>query len=135
MADDPTSYAHLTFNAPLSEARSDQLSRRLAAARPSTIVDVGCGWGEQLLRVAAEAHEARAVGIDTDRALLERGRASATARGLGDRVELREQDAASHADHADAPEVRERADDHRNRWLRGYRHGLGFAYLTLGRPG
>lgn len=23
---------------------------------------------------------------------------------------------------------------HRNRWLRGYQQGFGFAYLTLGRP-
>ncbi len=37
--------------------------------------------------------------------------------------------------HADAEAVRDRADTHRNRWLRGYRHGFGFAYLTLGRPG
>lgn len=38
----------------------------------------------------------------------------------------------------DAPEadqVRARADAHRERWLRGYRGVLGFAYLTLGVPG
>ena len=34
--------------------------------------------------------------------------------------------------HPDADQVRQRADEHRNRWLRGYRAGLGFAYLTLG---
>lgn len=38
-------------------------------------------------------------------------------------------------EHADAESVRDRADTHRNRWLRGYRQGFGFAYLTLGRPG
>ena len=37
-------------------------------------------------------------------------------------------------EHADAESVRDRADTHRNRWVRGYKHGFGFAYLTLGRP-
>lgn len=27
-----------------------------------------------------------------------------------------------------------RADEHRRRWLNGYRNGFGFAYLTLGVP-
>lgn len=35
--------------------------------------------------------------------------------------------------HPDASEIRARADNHRNQWLRGYRNVLGFAYLTLGR--
>lgn len=40
----------------------------------------------------------------------------------------------THQDHAEAERVRAEADAHRDRWLRGYRHGLGFAYLTLGVP-
>ena len=36
--------------------------------------------------------------------------------------------------HPKAPEIREKADAHRNWWLRGHRGLLGFAYLTLGRP-
>jgi hypothetical protein len=39
-----------------------------------------------------------------------------------------------HGDEPDASEIRAKADTHRNQWLRGYRHLLGFAYLTLGRP-
>ena len=243
MADGPSSYAHLTFNAPLSDERADRLARRLAEAGPATVVDVGCGWGELLLRVTAAAPGAVATGLDTDGTLLERARAAAADRGLDDRVSFVEQDAASYAepadtvvcvgsthafgrsderdavvalrelvrpggrlllgdafweptgpvdrnlvwedllelpdlpglvesavgsglrplwietatraewevfesgfladdeewllrnhDHPDAARVRERSDDHRTRWLRGYRHGLGFAYLTLGRP-
>lgn len=34
----------------------------------------------------------------------------------------------------DADEMRTRADEHREQWLRGYRDVLGFAYLTLGAP-
>jgi SAM-dependent methyltransferase len=39
---------------------------------------------------------------------------------------------AAHRDHPDAAGVREQADRHRGRWMRGYRGRLGFAYLTLG---
>lgn len=38
------------------------------------------------------------------------------------------------ATHPEAASVRSKADAHRNRWLRGYYHALGYAYLTLGRP-
>ncbi len=31
----------------------------------------------------------------------------------------------------DDPQVRARADEHRSRWLRGYRGVMGLAYLTL----
>jgi SAM-dependent methyltransferase len=37
----------------------------------------------------------------------------------------------ANADHLEAPAARERVDDHRTRWLHGYRGVLGFAYLTL----
>jgi len=40
----------------------------------------------------------------------------------------------THAGHGEAERIRIAADEHRARWLRGYRNGLGFAYLTLGRP-
>lgn len=40
----------------------------------------------------------------------------------------------ANADHPEAPAARVRVDDHRNRWLNGYRGVLGFAYLTLVAP-
>lgn len=40
----------------------------------------------------------------------------------------------AHAEHPDAASVRAAADEHRTRWLRGYRGAFGFAYLTLGVP-
>ncbi|MBA3249834.1 MAG: class I SAM-dependent methyltransferase, partial [Geodermatophilaceae bacterium] len=214
----------------------------LAAARPADVLDVGCGWGELLLRIAAAAPSASGSGVDTDERVLTRARAAAAERGLAERVgflrrsadELDEpadlvvcvgsshalaggQPAAlagllglvrpggqllfgdgiweprgrvdedlvyddvlalpdlagmveaaidagfrplyvetanhdewdafesgyladdeewllTHAEHVDAARIRAAADEHRTRWLRGYRNGLGFAYLTLGRP-
>ena len=38
---------------------------------------------------------------------------------------------AAHPDHPEAAEIRQRVDEHRSYWLRGYRGLLGFAYLTL----
>jgi len=82
MSESPGYYEHLTFNAPLSEARADALVARLAAARPASILDVGCGWGELLLRLAAALPGAEVRGVDTDDRLLDRGRANAVQRGL-----------------------------------------------------
>src|SRR4051794_195321 len=91
MSDDeqPTRYAHLTFNAPLSETRADAIAARLAAGRPGSVLDVGCGWAELLLRVVARAPDATGVGVDTDERVLARGRSAARERGLADRVILR----------------------------------------------
>jgi len=242
MTDGPTYYGYLTFNSPLSDQRADALARRLTACAPATVLDIGCGWGELLLRILAAAPGARGRGIDTDRRVLDRGRDAAAARGLGERVDLTAApgaeagepadlvlcvgsthaladelgpalaalrrlvtpggrlllgegfwaergpvdrtrvwedilampdlgglvDAAvaagfrplhvetantdewdafesgyladseewllTHGDHPRAEEVRVEADEHRRRWLQGYRHGLGFGYLTLGVP-
>jgi SAM-dependent methyltransferase len=236
--DTPGFYEHLTFNAPLSDARADALAARLAARSPSSVLDVGCGWGELLLRVASRASGARAVGVDTEERHLERGRARARELGLGSRVRFearRGDEVTDPADvvicigssqafgesaaeslaalrplvrpggclvlgegtwetrgpvepdrvwddvvslpsvagltdmavaagyrplwveaateeelfafesgyladleewlmtHDDAA-VRARADEHRSRWLHGYRNAFGFAYLTLGVP-
>lgn len=246
MSDAPGFYEHLTFNAPLSGARADALADRLAArlaatvgaSAPATVLDVGCGWGELLLRVVERAPGAQGLGVDTEERHLERGRAEAAARGLASRVtfdnrpgdDLTEPadvvlcigsshafgdsaaealaglrrlvrpggrlvlgegtwevrgpvepervwddvvalpsvagltdlaveagyrplwvEAASEDElfafesgyladleewllHHDDSEVRARADEHRSRWLHGYRNAFGFAYLTLGVP-
>ena len=238
MTDAPGFYEHLTFNAPLSDARADALVGRLAAAGPSTVVDVGCGWGELLLRIAARSPRVAALGVDTEERHLERARARARELGVANRVtfqnrpgdELTEPSdvviciGSSHAFgdtpaqalaalrplvrpggrlvlgegtwevrgpvepdrvwddvvalpsvaglvdlaveagyrplwvetadedelfafesgyladleewlmHHDDVAVRARADEHRSRWLHGYRNAFGFAYLTLGVP-
>lgn len=238
MSDAPGFYEHLTFNAPLSDARADALADRLAAAVPTSLLDVGCGWGELLLRLARRLPGAQALGVDTEERHLERGRARARELGIESRVTFANRPGhevgepadtvlcigSSHAfgespaealvalralvrpggrlvlgegtwevrgpvepdrvwedvralpsiaglvDLAveagyrplwveaatpdelfafesgyladleewlmrhDDPEVRARADEHRSRWLHGYRNAFGFAYLTLGVP-
>ncbi len=79
-------YDWLNFNNPISESTADELVRRLAWSDPVEILDVGCGWGEMLLRLLAACPQATGHGIDHDRALLERGEANAAHRSLNDRV-------------------------------------------------
>ncbi len=72
---------------------------------PRTVLDIGSGWGELMLRILAAAPEATGLALDTDEGDLARGRDNARARGL--------------------------VDQHRSFWLRGYYGLLGQAYLTL----
>jgi len=238
----PGCYEHLDFNAPLSAARAEAVARSLTRDRPADVLDVGCGWGRLLLLTVAATDTATGRGVDSDPELLERARADACGRGLGDRVSFTETNLPAPLEPADAvicvgadhafggqsealralrelvrpggrllfgtgfwervpsaeqagvldetPEslpdlaglvdlataeglrplgvqtanrdewerfesgfladweewllryghlpgadaVRRKADGHRDRWLRGYRDVLGFAYLTLGRP-
>jgi cyclopropane fatty-acyl-phospholipid synthase-like methyltransferase len=240
--DGPPHYKYMSFNAPLSEAHANDLADRLAATAPKDALDIGCGWGELLLRVVERTPTATGLGVDTDDRSLERGREAARQRGLDDRVTFlntegekvsRQADLVicigashafggtaqalaalmefvrpggrllfgdglwdsnavvenrslvwedmfelpnlgamvdlavdagyrplfietsstaeldhfesryladyeewlmTHASHPRADEIRARADEHRQRWLHGYRSGFGFAYLTLGRP-
>lgn len=78
-------YARLRWNTPLSDAHAALLLDRLEPA--GRIVDLGCGWGELLLRAVARAGSG--IGVDTDRAALYRGRRAAADRGLA--VEFVEQ--------------------------------------------
>ncbi|MFF6777163.1 SAM-dependent methyltransferase [Streptomyces sp. NPDC012637] len=89
----PTLGAGLTFHGPLSEARAARLIGRLAATGPATVLDIGCGWGELLLRVLDAAPGAKGTGIDINGADLELGRRLAADRGLAERVEYVEESA------------------------------------------
>ncbi|MFJ8056867.1 SAM-dependent methyltransferase [Streptomyces sp. NPDC096142] len=91
--DGPPRLTRLTFHNPLSEARADAIVRRLAGAGPRTVLDIGCGWGELMLRVLAAVPEARGVGVDVNARDLARGRRDAEARGLGGRAEFVEESA------------------------------------------
>jgi SAM-dependent methyltransferase len=85
-ADLPPGLSRLTFHGPLSEARAARFVARLAASQPRTVLDIGCGWGELMLRILTAVPEATGLGLDTDEGDLVRGRGSAQARGLGDRA-------------------------------------------------
>jgi SAM-dependent methyltransferase len=93
--DQPPRLSRLTFHGPLSEARADRMVARLARTRPATVLDIGCGWGELLLRVLAAVPDARGVGIDIRGEDLARGRRGAVARGLAHRVEFVEESAVT----------------------------------------
>lgn len=73
---------------PLSEERADTLTQFVARDLRGTVLDVGCGWAELLLRIVASAPEANGVGIDLDALSVEHGRQLAEQRGLTERVTL-----------------------------------------------
>lgn len=80
-------YGELHWNTPLSLAHAALLGERLDLDDGMTLLDLGCGWGELLTRLVVQAGPtATGVGVDTDGALLERGRRAAADRDLGDRV-------------------------------------------------
>ena len=83
----------LTFMTPLSEERARRLVAFLAEGEPGTVLDIGCGWGELLLRVLASAPDAIGEGVDLDADAIAHGQVLADARGLTDRVNLRVSDA------------------------------------------
>jgi len=87
-------YDSLDFNSPMTDTTADCLVGELAATSPVTVVDIGCGWGELLLRLAAACPDATAVGVDHDESLLDRGRANAVDRSLQSRVTFRAQQEA-----------------------------------------
>lgn len=83
--------AGLTFHGPLSEARAARVVARLAATGTGSVLDIGCGWGELMLRLLAAAPGARGVGIDINADDLALGRRLAAERGLAARVEYAEE--------------------------------------------
>jgi SAM-dependent methyltransferase len=93
MSDDdlPPRLTRLTFHGPLSDARATRLVDRLAGTRPRTVLDIGCGWGELMLRLLEAVPGATGVGLDLNGEDLARGRANAAARGLAGRAEFAEE--------------------------------------------
>ena len=103
MRDDFRRLAHagLTFNAPLSEERASALVSALPISPGHHVLDLGCGWGELLLRILAAHPATTGTGVDTDREALDRGVRAATRRGLHGRVEFVEAPAETFVDVAD----------------------------------
>ena len=109
-------YARMLWNSPLSEAHAALLLDVLDVRDGQTVVDLGCGWAELLLRAVVGAGDAtgvgghgvgvrgvgiRGVGVDTDKTALTRARGLAAARGLADRVTFDAVPAADWAGTAD----------------------------------
>jgi SAM-dependent methyltransferase len=98
-------YSDLEFNAPLDSKHARQLVATLRPLTGASIVDLGCGWAELLLRVLVDEPTAWGVGIDRDATAIERARRNAEARGLHDRVRLDCGDAAAWSDRTDVAVV------------------------------
>ncbi len=79
-------YEWLDFNSPMTDETANRLVARLAAGEPRRILDIGCGWGELLLRLLDACQRATGHGIDRDGVLIDRALANASARRLRDRV-------------------------------------------------
>ena len=93
----PPRLTRLAFHGPLSDARAERLVGRLARTRPGTVLDLGCGWGELMLRILAEVPGAVGTGIDLSDADLARGRDNAATRGLASRVSFIQESAVGTA--------------------------------------
>ncbi|MFE6175136.1 SAM-dependent methyltransferase [Streptomyces sp. NPDC056464] len=93
----PPRLTRLAFHGPLSESRAAALVRRLSRTNPATVLDIGCGWGELMLRVLAATPEATGIGVDLNGDDLDRARSNAEDRGLGRRAEFVEESATKTA--------------------------------------
>jgi cyclopropane fatty-acyl-phospholipid synthase-like methyltransferase len=94
-------HAGLSFNAPLSEERARALVAALPISPGHHVLDLGCGWGELLLRILAAHPASTGTGVDTAKDALDRGVRAAARRGMHERVEFVEADAATFVDLAD----------------------------------
>ncbi|HEY2577717.1 MAG TPA: methyltransferase domain-containing protein [Streptosporangiaceae bacterium] len=98
-------FARMRWNTPLSVEHAELLMDRLDLSPGLQVADIGCAWGELLLRVAGRVRSpgggVRGIGVDTDTRALARGRESARQRGLGEHVEFVEADAVAWRETAD----------------------------------
>lgn len=105
MTDGALEQAHFSamrWNTPLSEAHAELLIERLEPESATTVLDLGCGWGELLIRaVLAAGQDCAGIGVDTDAEQLARGRRAAAERGAGHRVSFVEGEAQAWRQPAD----------------------------------
>ena len=85
-------YGRMRWNTPLSAEHAELLMDRLDLRPGARVADLGCGWGELLLRVVARAGQATGTGLDTDAAALSRARRLAAGRHLDGQVQFTEAD-------------------------------------------
>ena len=92
-----SSLAHVEHSiaAPVGERRAERLLGRLTLGPDASVVDLGCGAGAWLTRLATTAPGTRLVGVDTSATALAEARARAERLGLSGRIEWVQGDAAS----------------------------------------
>ncbi len=93
LATEPPQLTRLTFHGPSPSTAPAGLAERLARTGPATVLDIGCGWGELMLRVLEAVPGATGVGVDLKAEDLARGRRAAEERGLAGRVRFLEESA------------------------------------------
>jgi cyclopropane fatty-acyl-phospholipid synthase-like methyltransferase len=91
----------MRWNTPLSEDHADLLLQRLDLVAGNDVLDLGCGWGELLMRAVVRDPASRGTGVDNAEWALDRGRDLATERALADRVTFVAGDASTWTDPAD----------------------------------
>ena len=78
--------------APLSDASVRDLIEQLQLPPGASVIDVGCGPAEWLIRIL-ERYDVTGVGVDLSPAVLQRAREEAERRGVADRITFREENA------------------------------------------
>jgi SAM-dependent methyltransferase len=94
-------HAAMRWNAPLSDAHASLLLDAFELEHGERVLDLGCGWGELLLRAVQRRPALTGIGVDNDTVAIVRGRALATERGLDDRVSFQEMPAESWTEPSD----------------------------------
>jgi SAM-dependent methyltransferase len=95
---DDVRHAAMRWNAPLSGAHASILLDALQPEDATSVLDLGCGWGEMLMRAVQRGSALTGTGVDSDATAILRGRGLAAERGLGERVRLVEAPADSWAE-------------------------------------
>ena len=94
-------YGKMRWNTPLSEDHAGLLIERLAMAPGDDVLDLGCGWGELLIRTIAQTPHTSGTGVDNAEWALDRGRALALERDVADRAKFVAHDASTWTSPAD----------------------------------
>lgn len=99
-------YGRMRWNTPLSEEHAGLLLAQLGIGPGASVLDLGCGWAELLLRAVAAGGKAgcepvTGIGVDTDGEALDRGRKLASDSGLQSQITLINQPAAAWTEPAD----------------------------------
>jgi cyclopropane fatty-acyl-phospholipid synthase-like methyltransferase len=95
-------YSAMRWNTPLSEAHADELIADLDAGSARSVLDLGCGWAELLIRVLQSSDgQCTGIGVDTDGALLARAATSIACLGLQERISLERRSVAEWSKPAD----------------------------------
>jgi SAM-dependent methyltransferase len=82
------------LNSPIGPARVDRLIQEMTFDVDQQVLDVGCGTGELLIRIA-EIHGVRGLGVDRDEEKIAEAKAAARRRLPAGAVEFRAEDAAN----------------------------------------